>query len=48
MGGGEKVKKSGGSATSDQVKDRQKKLKPKFFQTESALKSCPPIIALTI
>jgi hypothetical protein len=37
MGGGKK-KKNGGSYTADQVKDRQKKLKQKFFQTESATK----------
>jgi hypothetical protein len=31
-------KKNGGSATADQVKDRQKRLKQKLLQTESAIK----------
>jgi hypothetical protein len=37
MGGG-KEKKNGGSSTADQVKDRRKRLKQKFFQTESTIK----------
>ncbi len=36
MGGGKK--KNGGSSTTDQVKDRQKRLKQKFSQIESATK----------
>ncbi len=38
MGGGKKKKKNGRSSTADQVKDRWKRLKQKFFQTESATK----------
>jgi hypothetical protein len=37
MGGGKKKKNSGSSAA-DQVKDRRKRLKQKFSQTESAIK----------
>jgi hypothetical protein len=37
MGGG-KEKKTGGSSTANQVKDRQKRLKQKLFQIESPLK----------
>ncbi len=38
MGGGKKKKKYSGSSTTDQVKDRQKRLKVKFSQTEKAIK----------
>jgi hypothetical protein len=41
MGGGKKKKKrkkTGGSSVANQVKDRRKRLKQKFFQTESAIK----------
>ncbi len=37
MGGGKK-KKNGGLSNTDQVKDRRKRLKQKFSQTESAIK----------
>jgi hypothetical protein len=37
MGGGKK-KKNGGLSTADLVKDRQKRLKQKFSQIESATK----------
>jgi hypothetical protein len=36
--GGVRRKKNDGSSTADQVKDRQKRLKQKFSQTESAIK----------
>jgi hypothetical protein len=38
MGGGKERKKNGGSPTTDQVKDRRKRLKQKFSQTGSAIK----------
>jgi hypothetical protein len=38
MGGDKKKKNNGGSSTADQVKDRQKRLKQKFSQIESATK----------
>jgi hypothetical protein len=38
MGGGKERKMSGGSATADHVKDRQKSLKQKLFKTERAIK----------
>jgi hypothetical protein len=52
MGGGKKKKNSGLSNT-DQMKDRRKRLKQKFSQTESAKnifyqKSCPANVTLSI
>jgi hypothetical protein len=52
MGGGKK-KKNGRSSTADQKKDRQKRLKQEFSQTESAIKhilskSCLPNVTLSI
>ncbi len=38
MGGGKKKKKYGRSSTANQVKDRRKRLKQKFSQTERAIK----------
>jgi hypothetical protein len=39
MGGGKERKMNGGSSTTDHMKDRQKRLKQKLFQTESAIKN---------
>jgi hypothetical protein len=37
MGGGKERKMNGGSATANQVKNGEKRLKQKFFQTERAI-----------